>query len=94
MMNRYREERVKGKPPDNAAGIAVSRMGKAILGTSVTTIVSFLSQAGSGVPFLADMGIALSLGILYAMVAALFVLPALIIIDERLSAALREMIAS
>lgn len=93
VMNRYAEERGKGKGKESSAGVAINRVGKAILGTSATTIVSFLSQAGSGVPFLTDMGIALSLGIFYAMMTALFVLPALIVAEERLSARIKEMIA-
>lgn len=90
--NRYGEERRKGRDPHEAAGVALSRVGKAIIGTSATTIVSFLAQAGAGIPMMTDMGIALSLGIFYAMVAALLVLPSLVVLEERIATAFRRMI--
>lgn len=75
-------------------GIAVDRVGTAIIGTAATTIASFLSLTLAGVPFLSHLGIALSLGIFYAMCIALFVLPALMILDERITPRIKEMIPS
>lgn len=74
-------------------GVAVDRVGKAIIGTAVTTVSSFLALVLSGVPFLADMGIALSIGIFYAMALSLFVLPSLLSIQERAHIKIREMMA-
>jgi hydrophobe/amphiphile efflux-3 (HAE3) family protein len=71
-------------------GITVDKVGTAIIGTAVTTIVSFMALAGSGIPFLVDLGLALSLGIFYAMVVSLFVFPALHAIDERISHELKR----
>lgn len=90
IMNRYAEERKKKKSPGASAGIAVNKVGVAILATSVTTIVSFLSQAGAGIPLMTHMGIALSLGIAYAMVASIFVLPSLVVVEEQLVRRLRS----
>jgi hydrophobe/amphiphile efflux-3 (HAE3) family protein len=73
-------------------GVTVDRVGTAILGTAVTTIVSFMALAGSGIPFLTDLGIALSLGIFYSMVVALFVLPSLMAIDERITHSVKRMV--
>lgn len=72
-------------------GITVDRVGTAIIGTAITTIVSFIALAGSGVPFLTDLGLALSLGIFYAMAVSLFVFPSLQVLDEKLSLKLRGM---
>ncbi len=70
-------------------GIAVDRVGRAIFGTAVTTIVSFLSLALSGVPFLADMGISLSIGIIYSALLSLLVLPALMSLEEKFDSKVR-----
>ena len=92
IINRFKEEKQKGVSDERAAGISVSRVGWAILGTSVTTIVSFMAQTAAGVPLLTQMGIALSLGIFYAMVASIFVLPSLIVVDEKFSPELKRML--
>jgi hydrophobe/amphiphile efflux-3 (HAE3) family protein len=72
-------------------GITVEKVGTAIMGTAVTTIVSFIALAGAGVPFLTDLGLALSLGIFYAMVASLFIFPSLQVIDERASPVIKRL---
>jgi hydrophobe/amphiphile efflux-3 (HAE3) family protein len=71
-------------------GIAVDRVGRAIIGTAVTTIISFMALALSGIPFLADLGIALSLGIFYAMFLSLFVMPSLLSLNERVAYRAKE----
>lgn len=90
VINRYKEERKKKAKIDKAAGIAVRHVGGAIIGTSVTTIISFMSMAAAGIPMMTQMGIALSLGIFFAMIASLFLLPAVLAVDERLSPAIRR----
>jgi len=75
-------------------GIAVDRVGRAIILTAFTTIASFLSLTLAGVPFLTHLGVALSLGIFYAMILSLFVLPALMILDEKITPRIKEMILS
>lgn len=71
-------------------GVAVDRVGRAIIGTAVTTIVSFISLAGAGVPFLTEMGVALSLGIFYSMILAIFVLPSFMVLDEKVTPKIKE----
>ena len=73
-------------------GVSVDKVGTAIIGTAVTTIISFISLVGSGVPFLADMGIALSLGIMYAMIASIFVFPSLLVLDEKISPGIKRLV--
>ena len=100
IMNRYREETEKkvknGKDCEKryekcvkncikCHGIAVEKTGKAIIATAATTIVSLLVLTLSGVPFLSDIGISLSLGILFALFNAVFVLPSLISLEDRLT---------
>jgi hydrophobe/amphiphile efflux-3 (HAE3) family protein len=70
-------------------GISVDKVGTAIIGTAITTIISFISLAGSGVPFLIDLGFALSLGIFYSMIVSLFVFPSLLVFSERINLGLR-----
>ncbi|MFC2143613.1 MMPL family transporter [Candidatus Aenigmatarchaeota archaeon] len=90
VINRYDEETAKKMKRDKATGIAIGRVGIAIIGTSVTTIVSFMSQTAAGVPLLTHMGIALSLGIFYSMVAALFILPAIFPLEEKICVGCRK----
>lgn len=73
-------------------GITVDKVGTAIIGTAVTTIVSFIALAGAGVPFLTDLGVALSLGILYAMIASLFIFPSLQVVDDRVSQIVKRLL--
>ncbi len=71
-------------------GVAVDRVGRAIVGTAITTIASFLALTLSGIPFLSDMGIALSLGIFYAMILSIFFLPSLLSIRDWLHVFLKD----
>ena len=82
--NRYYEERKKGVSPDESAKISINGVGKAIIGTSATTIAGFASLYISRISFMKDLSIALVLGISLSMIFALGFLPVLIIYEERI----------
>ena len=71
-LHRYKEERRAGKDPVKSAEISISRVGRAILLTSMTTIVAFMANLTSGMPALRSFGIEAGLG-----VAAAFILTGL-----------------
>ena len=71
-LHRYKEERRKGKTSAMAAEESISRVGRAILLTSSTTIVAFLANLTSDIAALRSFGIEAGLG-----VAAAFLLTGL-----------------
>ncbi len=82
--NRYYEERSKGRDPDKSAKISINGVGKAIVGTSATTMAGFASLYLSRISFMKDLSIALVLGISLSMIFALIFLPVLITYEERI----------
>jgi putative drug exporter of the RND superfamily len=75
---RYREERVKGLPVDQAVETSVTWAGESIATSGATVIISFLSLSLTSVTFLKTMGIVVGLGILVALAVALTLVPAVV----------------
>jgi putative drug exporter of the RND superfamily len=75
---RYREERVNGLPVDESVRTSVTWAGESIATSGATVVISFLSLALTSVVFLKTMGIAVGLGVLVALAAALTLVPALL----------------
>ena len=71
-LHRYKEERRNGKSLEKSAEISVKRVGKAILLTSMTTIVAFMANLTSGIAALRSFGVEAGFG-----VAAAFILTGL-----------------
>ena len=84
IVSRYKEERIK-KSSKESLQIAVKEVGSSILGSGTTTIVGFLALTISIMPVLRDLGLSLAIGIAFSLFAAVFVNPALIVLEERLS---------
>ncbi len=84
VFNRYYEERQKGKGLEDSAKISIGKVGKAIVGTSATTIAGFASLYISRIGFMKDLSISLVLGILIALISALTLLPIVIIYEEKI----------
>ncbi|MDD5111546.1 MAG: MMPL family transporter [Candidatus Altiarchaeota archaeon] len=80
----YRKERAAGKTQEEALKIALNEVGMAIIGSSTTTIVGFLSLLFASMPMLHHLGLALALGITYCVLAALLVNPSFIVIEENI----------
>jgi len=62
---------------------AVPTTGKAILGSSTTTIVGFSALLIASISFIRDLGLTLSIGIGLTLISALVITPALILEYER-----------
>jgi len=62
-LHRYKEERRAGRSPEKSAHISVSKVGRAIMLTSLTTISAFMANLVSGIPALRSFGIEAALGV-------------------------------
>jgi len=62
-LHRYKEERKNGKTSHEAADESITRVGRAILLTSTTTIVAFLANLTSNIAALRSFGIEAGLGV-------------------------------
>jgi hypothetical protein len=79
MVYRFREEwKTRGRPPQEAIRTTVMNTGTAILAAMATTVGVFIVLALSRMPALGRFGGLTAIVIIYALLAALFVLPCII----------------
>ena len=67
-LHRYKEERNRGKSTDEAVHISLSRVGRAIMLTSLTTMAAFSANLISSIPALRSFGIEAALGVACAFI--------------------------
>mgnify|MGYP001807601002 CR=1 FL=1 len=67
-LHRYKEERTHGKTIDQAVHTSLSRVGRAIMLTSMTTIAAFSANFTSSIPALRSFGLEAALGVASAFV--------------------------
>jgi len=67
-LHRYKEERANGKTSQEAGSITVSRVGRAITLTSLTTMSAFAANLFSDIAALRSFGIEAALGVLAAFI--------------------------
>ena len=67
-LHRYKEERGNGKTTDEAVQISLSRVGRAIMLTSLTTIAAFAANFSSSIPALRSFGLEAALGVASAFI--------------------------
>ena len=79
MMNRFRDERVRGKDPVMAMNLAVGGTAAPIFSSAFTTVVSLLMLCFIRLKIGADLGIVLAKGVAISLVCTFTLLPALII---------------
>jgi hypothetical protein len=65
-LHRYKEERKSGKSPEESSRMSISKVGLAIMLTSVTTIVAFSANLSSDIAALRSFGIEAGIGVLCA----------------------------
>lgn len=84
ILGRFLEERQRGLSARDACSRAASRTGRAFFTSAVTTIGGFAVLIGSALPLLRDFGIIVTLNVAIALLAALVVMPPLLVwSDER-----------
>jgi len=82
MLSRYSEERAKNIGQLDSLRTTVRGIGAAIIGSGLTVIVGFGVLAFATVPMIQHLGETLALGIAYCLLAALFVNPVFILLEE------------
>jgi predicted RND superfamily exporter protein len=82
MLSRYTEERAKNIGQLDSLRTTVRGIGAAIIGSGLTVIVGFGVLAFATVPMIQHLGETLALGIAYCLLAALFVNPVFILLEE------------
>jgi hydrophobe/amphiphile efflux-3 (HAE3) family protein len=79
LTNRYEEEKAKGLLPHEAMVVAVSKMGRAIIATGITTLGGFGVLIASSFPMMSDFGIVTVAGVALCMISAIVVMPPLMV---------------
>lgn len=80
---RYLEERQIGKGAREASDHAARRTGRAFFTSAATTIGGFAVLIGSALPLLRDFGIIVTLNVAVALLAALVVMPPLLVWSDQ-----------
>jgi uncharacterized protein len=75
---RYLEERQGGRTPGDASTRAARRTGRAFFTSAATTVGGFAVLIGSALPLLRDFGIIVTMNVAVALLAALVVMPPLL----------------
>jgi len=83
LVERYEEEREKGKNQKDALITALPSVGSGIIGSGTTTIVGFLALLLASMPMIQHLGETLALGIFCILFATIVISPALILLEER-----------
>ena len=82
VLSRYNEERAKNISQLDSMKTTVYSIGTAVIGSGLTTIVGFGVLSFATVPMIQHLGQTLALGIAYCLLAALFVNPVFILLEE------------
>lgn len=86
LLGRYEEEKIKGLSPRDAMIVAISKIGRAIVITALTTIGGFGILIASDFVMIRDFGIATVLSVVLCLISTIMVMPPLIVwIDERIA---------
>ena len=78
IVTRYREGLHRGKSPREATAIAMDTAGRAVVFAGVTVMISLLGMLLMGLSFTSGLGLAASTTVLFTVLAAVTLLPALI----------------
>ncbi|MET8979570.1 MMPL family transporter [Streptomyces sp. NPDC004539] len=78
VVSRYREERAKGRQPQDAAGTAVGTAGSAVVFAGLTVVIALAGLSVVGIPTLTKMGLAAAGAVVVAVLISLTLVPALI----------------
>jgi len=82
VVDRYLEELKNGETRDDAIANAVSGVGRAVFASTTALTTGFLAMLAGAMPMMHDMGKTLAMGVIYAMLAAIFANPAFIIVED------------
>ena len=83
ILHRFEEDLKKTKRIDEAVQAAVRHIGRGLVLTTITTIAGFMALMFARLPLLRDFAIALSFGVTYSLIAAIGIIPPLLVIIEK-----------
>ncbi|WP_221348478.1 MMPL family transporter [Streptomyces beigongshangae] len=78
VVSRYREERARGRTPQEAAGLAAGTAGSAVVFAGLTVVIALAGLAVVGIPMLTKMGLAAAGAVVVGVLIALTLVPALL----------------
>ena len=78
IMSRYQHEVRKGRPPEEAAGVAVGTAGSAVIFAGLTVVIALAGLSVTRIGFLTQMGLGGAATVAIAVLIALTLLPALL----------------
>jgi RND superfamily putative drug exporter len=76
VVSRYREERGKGRTPQEATGLAAGTAGSAVVFAGLTVVIALAGLSVVGIPMLTKMGLAAAGAVVVAVLIALTLVPA------------------
>jgi hydrophobe/amphiphile efflux-3 (HAE3) family protein len=79
LMGRYEEERLKGHSPEESMVMAISKIGRAIVVTAVTTLGGFGVLIASNFVMIRDFGIATVVSVFLCLVITIAVMPGVVV---------------
>ncbi|MGB2809825.1 MAG: MMPL family transporter, partial [Sedimentisphaerales bacterium] len=79
LMGRYDEEKRRGVPPEKAMVTAISKIGRAITTTALTTLGGFGVLIASNFVMIRDFGIATVVSVFLSLLITITVMPGLIV---------------
>ncbi|MFE7836899.1 MMPL family transporter [Streptomyces sp. NPDC057474] len=78
VVSRYREERSKGRTPQEATALATGTAGSAVVFAGLTVVIALAGLSVVGIPMLTKMGLAAAGAVVVAVLIALTLVPALL----------------
>ncbi|MFJ8937744.1 MMPL family transporter [Streptomyces sp. NPDC102365] len=78
VVSRYREERAKGRTPEEATALATGTAGSAVVFAGLTVVIALAGLAVVGIPMLTKMGLAAAGAVVVGVLIALTLVPALL----------------
>ena len=78
IMSRYQHEVRKGRPLEEAAGVAVGTAGSAVVFAGITVVIALAGLSVTGISFLTQMGLGGAVTVVIAVIIALTLLPAIL----------------
>ncbi|MEU0119693.1 MMPL family transporter [Streptomyces bobili] len=76
VVSRYREERGRGRTPQEATGLAAGTAGSAVVFAGLTVVIALAGLAVVGIPMLTKMGLAAAGAVVVGVLIALTLVPA------------------
>ncbi|WP_045562804.1 MMPL family transporter [Streptomyces sp. FxanaA7] len=78
VVSRYREERAKGRTPEEATALATGTAGSAVVFAGLTVVIALAGLSVVGIPMLTKMGLAAAGAVVVAVLIALTLVPAVL----------------